>query len=100
MPIEEDHRRSSTSRMRAKSSVSMSLSTRSPRPPPSSIITMLAFLRGRETDGGSAGIAGAGSASTTSTGTSCGMDGAEIWQSSLRRRAWAPAGGDHASHVE
>ncbi|ASY72494.1 hypothetical protein SF83666_b58450 (plasmid) [Sinorhizobium fredii CCBAU 83666] len=53
------------------------------------------LLRARQTGCRSAGIAGAGSASTTSTGTSCGADGAEIWQSSLRQRkrwlTWMPA---------
>jgi len=83
--------------MRAKASVSMSLSTRRRRPPPSSIITMLAFLRKRGAGGGSgdAGVGGTGNVPTTSTGTSCGTDAAEIWQSSLRQRkswlTWMPA---------
>ncbi len=85
---DRDHRRSSTSRIRARDSVSTSLWTRRRRPPLRSIITRLIFLRGRETgdNSGDAFGGGTGRASTTSTGTSCGTAGADIWQSSLRQR--------------
>ena len=53
--------------MRPRASVSTSLSTRIRRPLPSSIVTMLVFLRGRDTGVGTAGVDTAGNASTTST---------------------------------
>jgi len=61
----------------------MSLLTRIRRLRPSSIVTMLVFLRDRAAV--STG-SGAGKAAKTSTGINCETEGADTWHSSLRQR--------------
>ena len=102
---DRDHRRSSRSRIRPSASVSISLSTRTRRPPPSSIVTILAFLRDRETGRGSAGVGRSDGTAAIFTGTSCGTGGAATSQSCLRHRKSVsakatPRGGGRCEGVE